>query len=169
VHVDEYINRFRLANRFVWLILSIEKTTKMRLSNTKSFIALLAMVFALASCGKIDEKKQLIGIWKLAHLNINGMEVTDGKGFIEFKEDGRNIVRTAPGRYEFGKWEINPEIKEIIMNDERSGAHYKYEMAGDSLTMTMNIPSRVTTLRLQKTDKYPIDPAAEGQSPDLFK
>jgi hypothetical protein len=141
----------------------------MYLLKRNRLIGLCLLALVIASCSKTDDRKNLIGIWRLAHLNVNGMEVSDGKGFVEFKEDGRNIVRIAPYRYEWGNWEMKVDSALILMKDERSAAPYNYQMMGDSLVMTLKLPNRISTLRLVKTDKYPIDPETEGQAAAHFK
>ncbi len=137
--------------------------------NRKIAVLASVMLVLLVGCGKIDEKKNIVGIWHLYSINVNGMEIGDGKGYIKFREDGRNEVRTGPGLYEYGYWEIFTEKKEIVLSDDTTGAHYAYKTWDDSLLMSMNFPKQVTTLHGKKVDKLPIDPASEGVSPDAFK
>jgi hypothetical protein len=137
----------------------------------KSKITVLAplVLLLIVGCGKLDEKKNIIGIWQIHSINVNGMEIGDGKGYIKFRDDGRDEVRTGVGLYEYGHWAIDTEKHEIVMSDDSSGAHYVYRMWDDSLLMTMNFPKQITALHCVKVSKEPVDPFSEGVAPDAFK
>ena len=141
----------------------------MRLFNKNSWVVVITLVLLAASCSSLDHKKHIIGIWTLTSINVNGMEIGDGKGFIKFWQDGRTGVRSGPGLYEFGKFEIYPEKDELVLKNDSSELRYVYRMSEDSLIMTRNAPNRITVFRMIKSEKLPMDPTTEGVLPDIFK
>jgi hypothetical protein len=122
----------------------------------------LMVAFCLTACkGGQDDQKGIIAIWQIRSINVNGMEIGDGKGFLHFHEDGTVQSRTGPGLYDEGKWEIHPEDKTLIMKQDTSSLKYSYALAGDSLTMQTNEGGIALLLKSFKVDKLPVDPAED--------
>lgn len=129
-----------------------------------------ALILAVAGCNNgLDHKQNIIGIWRLHSIKVNGQEIGDNKGFIRFWDGGKTMVRTGISLYEMGKWEIDVEKEQIIMLRDTSRAVYQYRMWDDSLLMTRNVPKVITVLRAVKSEDYPVDPASEGADPTLFE
>jgi hypothetical protein len=122
----------------------------------------LMVVICLTACkGGSDDKKAIVAIWQIRSINVNGMEIGDGKGFLHFHEDGTVQSRTGPGLYDEGKWEIHPEQNTLVMSQDTSELKYKYALAGDSLTMQTNEGGLALLLKSYKVDKLPVDPVED--------
>ncbi|MBK9448457.1 MAG: lipocalin family protein [Bacteroidetes bacterium] len=131
-------------------------------SFNSNWLVALALVMALGACkGKVDEKTELIGIWQLHSINVNGQEIGDGKGYLEFKTDGTVFNRTGPGIYDDGKYEIDPTKSQIVMKQDTSSLLYTYKMGNDSLTMKSNDNGLALMLSGHKVAKLPITPETD--------
>ena len=121
---------------------------------------------AIAACGgnKIDDKSAIMAIWQLHSIMVNGMEIGDGKGFLDFKKDGSVVSRTGPGLYDEGKYELNVEAKTMTLSQDTTKLVYEYSLSLDSLVMRSNEGGRTLVLRGHKVEKLPVDPEN-----DVFK
>lgn len=121
------------------------------------WIAGIVIACSLSACqGSSNDKAEIVAIWQLHSINVNGMEIGDGKGYLHFKDDGNVISRTGPGLYDEGKFEINPEKKEIVMKQDTTQMKYVYTMGHDSLAMKSNDNGMTLVLRGHKVAQLPI-------------
>lgn len=123
------------------------------------FIA-LALIALVAGCGgsRLDDKAAIVAIWQLHSINVNGMEIGDAKGFLDFKKDGSVISRTGPGLYDEGKYVIDPEARTLTLSQDTTQLIYEYALTQDSLTMRSNEGGRNLLLKGHRVDKLPVDP-----------
>lgn len=133
---------------------------------TKWFVALTILAL-LSACGsKIDDKVELVGIWQLHSINVNGQEIGDGKGYLDFQKNGTVFSRTGPNLYDEGKYEIDPSKSLIVMKQDTTSQSYTYTMTKDSLAMKSNENGLALLLRGHKVEKLPVtpdnDPMPEG-------
>jgi hypothetical protein len=136
----------------------------MRLATRFGLKWMVALVIAtsLYACeGKVDEKAEILGIWQLHSINVNGQEIGDGKGYLEFKKDGSATSRTGPGIYDDGKFGIDPTKSQIVMKQDTSSQLYTYTMTKDSLTMKSNENGLALMLRGHKVAKLPVTPETD--------
>lgn len=135
-------------------------------NNTRVGIVALGLVLTVASCGgaKIDDKSAIMAIWQLHSIMVNGMEIGDGKGFLDFKQDGSVVSRTGPGLYDQGQYTLDPDAKTLTLSQDTTKLVYEYSLTMDSLTMRSNESGRTLILRGHRVDKLPVDPEN-----DVFK
>lgn len=141
----------------------------MRLSTRigSNWIVALTILTLLSACkGSVDDKADIVGIWQLHSINVNGQEIGDGKGYLDFQKGGKVISRTGPGLYDEGKYEIDAAKAQIVMKQDTTSQAYTYTLSKDSLTMKSNENGLALLLRGHKVAKMPItpenDPLPEG-------
>lgn len=119
----------------------------------------LGLALSLGACkGSQDDKSAIVAIWHIRSINVNGMEIGDGKGFLDFKADGTVRSRTGPGMYDEGKYTLNPDTKVLTLKQDSSQLDYQYSLSNDSLSMRSNEGGRALLLTGVKVDKLPVDP-----------
>lgn len=121
-------------------------------------VAGLAVLLYLVGCtGKQNDKESIVAIWQIKSINVNGMEIGDGKGFLNFHADGKVESRTGPGLYDEGNYTIDPETKTLTLGQDSTKLKYEYSLVGDSLTMRSNESGMALLLRSKKVDKLPVN------------
>ncbi|KAF5035777.1 hypothetical protein DSECCO2_582030 [anaerobic digester metagenome] len=126
---------------------------------TKILMAVVALAFVAASCGKYEEgpkisfaskEARIINIWSLDAQFENGVEQTltaeDKDDYIEFMKDGKAVISWVYGGTTTdidATWELSDDKEQLIM-------YMTYEMMGTTYTDT----TESTILRLKSNEMW---------------
>ena len=141
----------------------------LKFKHRKYFLSLLVLFLLagfLTGCGSVDDKEGIIGIWKVNSSKVDGREIGDGLGWFDFKKDGTVDTRPRPGKYDSGKYSIDPEKGTILLSGDQGGSlTYNYKLDGDALAMDAQMPNEMTlNLECVRVSDYPI--TQENDQPD---
>ena len=128
-------------------------------SMTKILMAIVALSFVVASCGKYEEgpkislaskEARVINVWALDAEFENGVEQTltaeDKDDYIEFMKDGKAVISWVYGGTTTdidATWELSDDKEQLIM-------YMTYEMGGTTYTDT----TESTILKLKSNEMW---------------
>jgi hypothetical protein len=127
-----------------------------------------AMIIALSifsGCSTMDDKENILGIWRVNSSMVEGREIGDAKGWFEFKSDGTVDTRPRPGKYDTGNYKLDTEKHKLSLFSEAGGMDYDYKMDGNKMELSAVMPNDMKLLlKCEKVDAYPI--TKENDTPE---
>jgi hypothetical protein len=95
------------------------------------------LLLSLAACEeKIPDEKRVLGYWGMGFISMNGQDVSNGKEWFEFQENGQMNLMTTNGKKEQKFWMIHPERKKLSLKaSERDSLEYDYRFGNDTLML----------------------------------
>lgn len=134
-----------------------------------ALLCLAMLLLIAAGCKRKDDKADIVGIWQIMYNTIAGRHMDDGKGWFEFKADGKVDTRPRPGGYESGEYILDPEKGTMILRGADGELTYNYKLDGDTLYLDAKIPGSGFDLKVKckRVDKHPITADQEPPEPEL--
>jgi len=124
-------------------------------------VCLAVLTTLVTSCG--EPAPGLVGIWKVNVSDVGGRNISDGKSFFHFKEDGSVDTRSAPGVFRSGTYTQDEAGKKITLKSGPNSSVYTYDINGDQLTMSGMLQNNAE-LKIQavRVEQLPVTEAEEA-------
>ncbi len=140
----------------------------MRTMNKSSFFVLIVASLTLFLSGCSAGEPSLVGIWQVNESSISGRNLSDGKSFFHFKEDGTVYTRSAPGFFRDGTYKEDKEKKTISLESGGSTNTYTYQLTETELVMDAPMPGGGNLhIVAVPTDQLPVTEEEEAHLKDL--
>ena len=116
--------------------------------------ALFVVLLAFPACNSQSDRDRIVGLWQVLEIDFMDKDISDGKEWFEFSEDGKAKSRSAAATYQNGWWSISPE-KHIFYIRENfvDSLAYDYSFHQDTFKIAALIRGNRVKIKMVPTDK----------------